>query len=249
MDGSSTKVLSKEQQKVVFVKRGIVVPPGSRCCRHHLYNIHLTYDALQQIMPAKIDMVSFDAGGIVELVTDCCTTIQNVKTFDFDDPTSLDEESYYNMTSLHRGINHLKDILSTLMRNSYVRSVRVALALFLVKMRLGMSNRVLSSLFRLKNKRIVSRIVHQVAEALLKDFVPFHLGFQHIDRETILHHHQTSIVSQLMADRDDQVIVVMDGTYLFVQKSSNNQFQRRSFSMHKYRNLIKPMITTATVSV
>ena len=52
-----------------------------------------------------------------------------------------------------------------------------------------------------------------------------------------------------MADGDDQVIVVMDGTYLFVQKSGNNQFQRRSFSMHKHRNLIKPMITTATVGI
>ena len=135
------------------------------------------------------------------------------------------------------------------MRNSSVRSVRAALALFLVKMRLDMSNRVLSSLFRLQSKRVVSRIVHQVAEALLKDFVPYHLGFQHIDRETVLQHHQTSISSQLMTDHDDQVIIVMDGTYLFIQKSSNNSFQRRSFSMHKYRNLIKLMITTATVSV
>lgn len=142
------------------------------------------------------------------------------------------------------------NLLSNLrsMRGSYIRSIRVALALFLVKMRLGLSNRVLSSLFRLNSKRIVSRIIHSVAEGLLKDFVPYHLGFQHIDRETVLRHHQTSISTQLMADHDNQVIIVMDGTYLFVQKSSNNCFQRRSFSMHKYRNLVKPMITTTTVS-
>ena len=52
-----------------------------------------------------------------------------------------------------------------------------------------------------------------------------------------------------MTDRDDQAIIVMDGTYLYLQKSSNNEFQRRSFSMHKHRNLIKPMIITATVNV
>jgi hypothetical protein len=143
--------------------------------------------------------------------------------------------------------NLLNNIIS--MRNSYVRSIRVALTVFLVKMRLGVSNRVLASLFHLKNKRVVSRIIHEVTEALLKDFVPYHLGFQHIDRKTILQHHQISIASQLMADQDDQVIVVMDGTYLYVQKSSNNKFQRRSFSMHKHRHLIKPMITTATVSI
>ncbi len=110
-DGSSTKVLPKEQQKMVFVKRGVVVHSGSRCCHHHLYNNHLTYDALQQITPAKIDILSLDADSILELVTHCCMTIQNVNSFDFDDPTSLDEKSYYNMTGLQRGINPLKHIL------------------------------------------------------------------------------------------------------------------------------------------
>ena len=51
-----------------------------------------------------------------------------------------------------------------------------------------------------------------------------------------------------MTDSATQVVIVMDGTYLFVQKSNDNLFQRRSFSMHKNRNLIKPMILTATVS-
>ena len=84
------------------------------------------------------------------------------------------------------------------MRNSRVRSIRVALAVFLVKMRLGVSNRVLGSIFRLKNKRAVSRIVHEVAEALSKDFVPYNLGFQHIERNIVLRYHQTSVASQLM---------------------------------------------------
>ena len=135
------------------------------------------------------------------------------------------------------------------MRNSGIRSIRVALAVFLVKMRLGVSNRVLGSIFRLKNKHAVPRIVHEVAEALSKDFVPYNLGFQHIERDIVLRYHQTSVASQLMADRDDQLIIVMDSKYLYLQKSSNNEFQRRSFSMHKHRNLIKPMIVTATVYV
>ena len=110
-----TKVLTKEQQRMVFVKRGIVVPAGSRCCRHHLYNNHLTYEALQQIRPTTVDIVSLDANGVVELVTNCCTTIHLAKKFDFDDPMSLDEESYYNMTGLRRGTNLLKYILCTLL--------------------------------------------------------------------------------------------------------------------------------------
>ena len=90
---------------MVFVRRGIVVPAGTRCCRRHLYNNHLTFDALQQITAAKVGRMTFDANSVIELVTDCCTTIQNMKTFDFDDPTSLNEESYYNMTGLKKGIS------------------------------------------------------------------------------------------------------------------------------------------------
>lgn len=111
-DGSSSKVLSTEQQKLVFIKRGIVVPPGSRCCRHHLYKNHLTYEALHQIVPMKIDPVVFDAKGVMDLVTECCTTIQHMRTFDFDDPTSLDDESYYNFTGLEKGIIGLKYMLA-----------------------------------------------------------------------------------------------------------------------------------------
>ena len=135
------------------------------------------------------------------------------------------------------------------MRNSHVRSIRIALAGFLVKMRLGVSNRVLGLIFRLKNKRTMSRTVHEVVEALAKDFAPYNLGFQHIERDTVLRHHQTSVASQLMAGRDDQLIIMMNSTYLYLQKSSNNEFQRRSFSMHKHRNLIKPMIIAATVYI
>ena len=143
--------------------------------------------------------------------------------------------------------NHLLDNMSSI-RNSCDRTIRVALAIFLVKMRLGLSNTVLASMFHLKNKRSVSKIIHSTTRALQEYFVPKHIGFQHIDRETVLHHHQTTTASELMTERDDQVIIVMDGTYLFVQKSSDNNFQRRSFSMHKHRHLIKQMIITATVS-
>ena len=64
---------------MVFVKRGIVLPSGTRCCRRHLYNNHLTYDALREITPAKVGTISFDANSVIELVTDCYTFIQNMK--------------------------------------------------------------------------------------------------------------------------------------------------------------------------
>ena len=76
-------------------------PPGRDSS---VYNNHLSYEALQRITSIQVDMVSFDANGTIESLTDCFTIMQNVKVFDFDDPVSLDEESYYNMTDLKKGM-------------------------------------------------------------------------------------------------------------------------------------------------
>ena len=40
----------------------------------------------------------------------------------------------------------------------------------------------------------------------------------------------------------DHVILIFDGTYIFVEKSGNFSFQRATFSGHKHQNLIKPML-------
>jgi hypothetical protein len=135
------------------------------------------------------------------------------------------------------------------MRNTSIRSIRVAVAIFCAKMRLGLSNHVLATMFHIYDKRAVSRIIHQVTDALTKSFVPAHLGFQHITRATVLKLHQTTISNVLLTDDDQQVVLVMDGTYLYVQKFHHNALQRRTYSIHKHRHLIKLMVITTTVRI
>lgn len=104
VDVESSVVLSKEQQKMVFVRRGILVPSGSRCCKQHMYNNHLSYDSFQEITATHKDKITMDTEGVVDLLNECCATIQSMRTFDFDDPASLNEESYYNITGLQQGM-------------------------------------------------------------------------------------------------------------------------------------------------
>ena len=147
-------------------------------------------------------------------------------------------------------LDNFNDLLNylTAQRNTRVRSVRVALILFLTKLRLGLSNNVLACLFQLGPKRSVSRICHQMRKALMKNFVPKHLGFQHMDRKPVLTHHQSEIATKLLTESPSQVVLIADGTYIYCQKSSNNEFQRRTYSSHKHRHLVKPMIITTSVS-
>jgi len=50
----------------------------------------------------------------------------------------------------------------------------------------------------------------------------------------------------LLGNGEDKAILVLAGTYLYIQKRNNFQFQRRSFSIHKRRPLGKPMMLLAT---
>ncbi|CAF4251825.1 unnamed protein product [Rotaria socialis] len=134
------------------------------------------------------------------------------------------------------------------MRDSRIRSVRAALAIFLVKMRLDLSNRVFTSLFHLKNKRSVSHTIHSARLTLRKNFTHHYTGLQHVDRQTVIDHHQTSIASELFITTPDQLCILMDDTYIYIQKSSNNEMQRRTYSLHKHRHLVKPMMITTSVS-
>lgn len=45
---------------------------------------------------------------------------------------------------------------------------------------------------------------------------------------------------------NDQLILVADGTYCYIQKSSNNTFQRKTYSGQKKRHLVKPFVVCAT---
>ena len=111
-----------------------------------------------------------------------------------------------------------------------------------------LSNQVLIILFQLKDKHIDPHIISEVHTALMKDFVPLHLCLRHIDRATETDKHQTAIGNILYTDAPQQPCIVADCTYPFIQKSIDNQFQRRSYSIHKHWHLVKPMILMTTVS-
>ncbi|XP_065939474.1 uncharacterized protein, partial [Magallana gigas] len=89
--------------------------------------------------------------------------------------------------------------------------------------------------------------IHSGRNCLMKDFVPLHIGFQHISHEDFVSRHTTPLSKQLFSSHDDDAaIIVLDGTYVYIQKSSNYTFQRMSYSLHKHRPLVKPMVIVGT---
>ena len=71
----------------------------------------------------------------------------------------------------------------------------------------------------------------------MKNFVPRNFGLQHITREAVINSHTRPLAQSLFGNLN-QVTAVLDGTYIFIQKSNNFAFQRRSYSVHKGRPLV-----------
>lgn len=66
-------------------------------------------------------------------------------------------------------------------------------------------------------------------------------------RDTVIQKHTRPLnAKELFCPSDEKAILVLDGTYIYVQKSTDFAFQRRSFSMQKHRHLVKPMMIVST---
>lgn len=123
-----------------------------------------------------------------------------------------------------------------------------AFALLLTKLRTGLFTSILRTLFNVKSKRYLSRIVKRAREALVTDFVPKYLGFENISREDIIENHTTVFARELLASGSKATaILLLVGTFIYIQKSSKYTFHHiRSYSVYKGRPLVKPLMIVAS---
>lgn len=103
-DANDRTRLNKQHRNILFIKRGIFVQPGARCCGDHLSKDQLSYEAIHKIIPYGSERVSFTSNEIQQIITDFRAVIQNHQALNFDDPTSLDDTAYYNITGLSKGM-------------------------------------------------------------------------------------------------------------------------------------------------
>lgn len=97
------------------------------------------------------------------------------------------------------------------------------------------------------SKPQIRRAVSTMRQVLSTKFVPNHLGFKHITREAVISEHTRPLAKEHFSPTINQAILVLDGTYIYVKKSSHFSFQRRSYSMQKQRHLmLKPMMIVTT---
>lgn len=88
---------------MIFLKRGISVSEGARCCSHHIYKDQLTAESFGKICVLKADRLNISSTDFQEFLEDVRIILFKQKSFDFDDASCLDEEGYRSIVGLAKG--------------------------------------------------------------------------------------------------------------------------------------------------
>ncbi|CAH2088650.1 unnamed protein product [Euphydryas editha] len=118
-----------------------------------------------------------------------------------------------------------------------------SLAIYLSKLKNGHTDDQLAHTFVNGSRHIAQDLFNKARVAIEKDFTSTRLGFENMNRVKIAD--QRTVLSRiLLLDKNSSqsLITIWDCTYVYINKSRNNTFQRKSYSAHKQRSIVKPMI-------
>lgn len=241
---SNIKTIPKEARYQAFIKRRIFIPNGDRCCSQHLIKNKFFEDELSRLrIHSNYSVLSAKE---VSTFLDLLSEKVEATLFKQIGDSTMPEEKLKVYTGLSwENIMELSNLLTSF-KFSSSRNVIQALVIFLMKLRLGISNKMISSILQLEREQQVSDYCKQIIRSFEEDILPFHFGINSVSRQQLIQNHTTNISKALFNTTDDQLIIICDGTYIFHEKSTNNEYQRKSYSGQKKSHLCKPFTICAT---
>lgn len=217
----------------------LYIPDAARVCHQHLESN--LWDELIDNCQTYHD---FNAAQFTDICNIFKEAISRASRFDFDTMTQLDNDDLHFWVGLnYEQFNIILNQTPSIAEQS--NRPRTVLGVYLAKLRTGESNERLASLFNM-SRRTLERKLKIARECLLEEFVVLHLGFNHFSRNDILERHLLIPNGIFGNNENSKAITICDGTYIYIEKSSNFLFQRLSYSLHKYDNLLKPFMIVCT---
>jgi hypothetical protein len=231
------KQVKKESIFYCLKNFNIFIKNHARSCSRHLdeYGFIKEEDYLK--IPTKSCILSHETKNLLNVLS-----IQNHSgVFDiFHDVTKISDFFCQKITGWTRSEFSKFSKYITSINDTNGRTKDQLIAIYRFWLRKGLDQ---TSLAMFKNNTSQNQISHylaQIREAINKDFVSFHLG-SNKNREFFLAHNNIT-TSELHGMSKNQLAVFVDATYNRIEKSSNNDFQYKSWSMQKMDLLIKPFI-------
>lgn len=226
----------------VFQKKFIFVPKRMRCCSEHLIGKLLFEDELNAIRVYSNEC-EIEVSEVERFLEQLSIDVDK-RVIDKIGTMKMSDEKVKSLTGLiWLDILELRGMLRS-MRDSENRNVLQALVIFLFKMRTGNSDLTIASIMEV-TERIVNDSVHSVLNCFEKEVLPKHFGVKAFSREFFLENN-APLADLLHGSCEDRLFVICDGTYLRHEKSSNNAYQRKSYSGQKKVPLCKPFTICTT---
>lgn len=237
-------VVPFEAREQAFVEKQIFIPEGNRCCKEHLINKKFYADELQnfRVVSHSSLITATDLTRLLKSLSITSDRELHHRIGDF----SISEERIRVLTGVNwEQLIELREMMTSL-RNTDNRSATQALVVFLLRLRSGNSNEMICSILGLERHQQVSEFSISILKAFENDVLPTRFGLKAVKRDDLIKNHSTFLLKKLHNVGDNNLALVADGTYLKHQKSSNNEYQRRSYSGHKKLPLCKPFTICTT---
>lgn len=222
-----------------FVETGILIKRKCRCCASHLIenSKKLSEDALNLIQACTFE-TTLSEDDVTFLLVQLRERAKNNSIFEqFKHPFATPELLVRRTCGVSKSdFNELLEFLSS-MNNTKERTKSQALAIYLFWLKTGVTQDIISAYFDLKlTQREISHYCEQVRVSF-SDFVKKNLGAACRTRDEWVCHNssfcEVFYQSSVPKESAPRLFLIADGTYLFCQKSFNNEFQRLTYSVQK----------------
>ncbi len=207
-----------------FINETIYIKPGARCCSTHIDSdsrLIINDKCMLIFNETSTEFTSEQMINMIDRVrNEAIARKVQLDTFD----TSSESDC---ITFIGFSKEQIRDFKSKWIRNtknSANRSENVTLCVYLTKLKCGLTNKELVALFKL-DVFSVERAIKAIRSEPTANLVNRKLGFANFSRAT-LKDNMTTMVTELFDVNHENVAILADGTYIYIEKGANNQFQR-----------------------
>jgi len=221
---TNLSVIPEEVHIQSYIKIKIHIPTGNRCCRHYLIKNRF-YDKDLGLLKVFSNSSSISTSELTKMIESFYQMWfqplwQNWRLQSFQETTSCLHRSTWENIIL------LRDMMTSML-NRQTRIITQTLVIFLFELCTGNSNAILASILQLENEQLVLKYSSAIVKSLQENVLPFHFGLTSSNRNNLIQNHTTKIERIYLLITK---MLICDETYARHQKSTNDEFQRKSFS-------------------
>jgi hypothetical protein len=232
--------VKKEDIAFAYSTFGIYIKHHARVCGDHLNANGFIKRNEIQMSPTKLRIISAEKKKLLDIMSSSYNCANS--TFEqFRNMNSVEEVNCMNVTGWSKtDFQRFSDCITSI-NSCETRSKEQLIALYRYWLRTGSDQKSLAAMFgKNTTQEQISAYLRQARIAIHKDFVPACLGANK-NREFYLQFN-TLMTHKVFNIDKDVLVIVADGTYCKIEKSSNNDFQHSTYSTQKKHLLFKPFI-------